>query len=322
MPNSVKAALIVSLLLSVLISFPASAQNFPTKPIKLVVPSQAGGGHDLTFRAVTSVAADYLGQPIVIQIEPGGLGAIGSDQVSKAKPDGYTLLAGGAGWSSAGPAIEGRSKGPDDLDAVCRINYTSLMLLTHPNAQWKTFKDLMAWVKANPGKLVVGVGTRYIQDDFFWRKLMKDHGISVKIVPFQGGNAQLVALLGGHTEMGGASPVQFTPYKGTGKVIPLLWLDTQRNPMIPDVPTSTEAGYPIVSRNWRGVLAPKGTPAVVVGRLAAAFQKMTENDSVKSMIKTYGEEIQFMGPEEFSKIWREEYEDLKKNDDMFKRKEN
>jgi tripartite-type tricarboxylate transporter receptor subunit TctC len=316
----VRTVLFVSIFLALFtFSIPiALAQDFPNKPIKLIIPSNAGGGHDLTFRAVTSVAVDYLGQPIVIQIEPGGLGAIGSDQVSRAKPDGYTLLAGGAGWSSAAPGVEGRSKGPDDLDAVCRINYTSIMLLTQPNAPWKTFKDLMAWMKANPGKLIAGVGTRYIQDDFFWRKLMKDYGVSLKIVPFQGGNAQLVALLGGHTQMGGASPAQFTPYKGTGKVIPLLWLDNQRHPMIPDVPTSAEAGYPIVCRNWRGVLAPKGTPAAVVGRLAAAFQKMTENDSVKSMIKAYGEEIQFLGPEEFSKVWREEYEDLKKNADMFK----
>jgi tripartite-type tricarboxylate transporter receptor subunit TctC len=94
------------------------ALNYPTKPIKLIIPSQAGGGHDLTFRAVTSVSAEFLGQPILVQLEPGGLGAIGSDQVAKAKPDGYTLLAGGAGWSSAPPAIDGRSKGPDDLDAV------------------------------------------------------------------------------------------------------------------------------------------------------------------------------------------------------------
>jgi len=318
---SMKMALIVStVLMASVLSIPmAPAQDFPTKPIKLIIPSQAGGGHDLTFRAVTSVAADHLGQPIIIQLEPGGLGAIGSDQVAKAKPDGYTLLAGGAGWSSAPPAIEGRSKGPDDLVAVCRINYNALMLVARGDAPWKTFKELMAWVRANPGKLIVGVGSRFIQDDFFWRKMMKDEGVSVKIVPYQGGGAQLLAVLGGHSDMGGASTAQYAPYKGTGKLIPVLWMDNQRHPMIPDVPTTFEEGIKFASRNWRGVLVPKGTPAPIIKRLADAFQKMTEDASVKSMIKAYGDEVQFLGPEEFSKLWRDEYEEFKRNADMFKR---
>ena len=294
------------------------AQDFPTKPITLVIPSRAGGGHDLTFRAVVSAASQYLKQPIIIRLEPGGLGAIGSDQVSKARPDGYTLLAGGSGWSSAQPAIEGRSKGPDDLMALCRINYNSLMLVARGNGPWKNFKEVMTWVQANPGKLVVGVGTRFIRDDFFWRKLMKDRGISVKIVTYQGGGEQLLATLGGHSDTGGASTATYMPYKGTGKLIPLLWLDSVRHPAIPDVPTAMEEGINFVSRDWRGVLAPKGTPAPIVQKLVDAFRKMTETESVRNMIKSYGDDIQFLGPEEFSKLWRDEYEELKKNADVFK----
>jgi tripartite-type tricarboxylate transporter receptor subunit TctC len=97
------------------------AQEFPTKPITLIIPSGAGGSHDLTARAVTSVANEYLGHPIIIQLKPGGGGAIGSDQVAKANPDGYTILFGGPNWSTTLPAVEGRSKGPDDLDPICRI---------------------------------------------------------------------------------------------------------------------------------------------------------------------------------------------------------
>ena len=125
------------LVLSVSVFHLAQAQDFPTKPITLVIPVGAGGSHDLTARAVTSVAADYLGQPVIIQLKPGGGGAIGSDLVSKATPDGYTLLFGGPGWSSILPAVEGRSKGPDDLAAVCRINYSPTLLLpdrTHPSS--------------------------------------------------------------------------------------------------------------------------------------------------------------------------------------------
>jgi tripartite-type tricarboxylate transporter receptor subunit TctC len=315
-----RTAWIVGMFLIIPILAPSQAlpQDFPMKPIKLIIPSQAGGGHDMTFRAVASVAQDYLGQPIILQLEPGGLGAIGSDQVAKARPDGYTLLAGGAGWSSAAPAIEGRSKGPEALEAVCRINYNSIMIIARGDGPWKTFKELMAWIKENPGKLVVGVGARFIQDDYFWKRLMKDQGISLRIVPYQGGGAQLLAILGGHSDVGGALTAMYAPYKGTGKLTPLLWLDTQRHPMIPDIPTSVEEGYNIISRNWRGVLAPKGTPGPIIQKLAAAFKKMTEDVSVKNMIKSYGDDIQFLGPEEFSKAWRDEFEEFKKNADLFK----
>jgi len=206
------------------------------------------------------------------------------------------------------------------MEAVCRINYNSIMLVARGNAPWKTFKDLMAWVRANPGKLIIGTGSRYIQDDFFWRRVMQqDKGVSVKIVPYQGGGAQFVAVLGGHSDIGGAATAMYASYKGTGKLIPLLWLDKKRHPMIPDVPTSIEEGYDIVSRMWRGVLAPKGTPRPIIEKLATAFKQMTEDKSVKTMIKRYGDEIQFLGPDEFKAVWRAEYEDLKEFGKTIKR---
>ena len=100
------------------------AQEFPTKPVSLIIPFGAGGSHDLTARAVTSVAADHLGQPMLVQLKPGGGGAIASDFVAKATPDGYTLLFGGSGPNTTLPAIENRSKGPDDFVAICRVNYS------------------------------------------------------------------------------------------------------------------------------------------------------------------------------------------------------
>src|SRR5271157_1616573 len=108
------------------------AQEYPVKPVTLVNPMGAGGSHDLTMRAVASVATDYLGQPVIVQVRAGGGGAIGSELVAKASPDGYTLLAGGPGWNSTLPAVEERSKGPDDLVAVCRINYSPTILTARP----------------------------------------------------------------------------------------------------------------------------------------------------------------------------------------------
>jgi tripartite-type tricarboxylate transporter receptor subunit TctC len=288
------------------------AQEYPTKPVALVIPSPAGGASDLTFRAVTSVAADYLGQPVLNQLKPGGIGAIGSDFVAKARPDGYTLLAGALGWSTSLPAIEGRSKGPEDLVAVCRINYNATIICAKPDAPFKTWKQLIAWAKGNPGKLTVGTPGPWSPPDMAWKLIIKQTGINVRLVPFDGGGAMFVALLGGHTDVGHARPIQYYPYKGTGKLVPLLFLDEKRHRDLPDVPTGIEEGFTaqvnMVSRPWAGVLAPKGTPRPIIDKLALAFKKMTEDSTVVAMLKQFGDDVSYLGPDEFEKYWREEFE--------------
>jgi tripartite-type tricarboxylate transporter receptor subunit TctC len=295
------------------------AQEYPTKPVTLVIPFGAGGSHDLTARAVTSVAADHLGQPMLVQLKPGGAGAIASDFVSKAAPDGYTLLFGGTGPNTTVPAIEGRSKGPDDFVAVCRINYSPAVIIARADAPYKTFKEMVAWAKANPGKLVFGNTGPWGAGDLSWKMIIKETGIDTKNVPHDGGGPALVALLGGHVDVSGLFSAQTLPHIQAGKLRALAVTDTQRDPAMKDVPTCKEAGVNMVYLMWRGVLAPKGTPRAVVEKLAAAFKKMTEDKSVASMINKLGDEINYMGPDGFSKFWREEYETQKELGKIFKK---
>jgi tripartite-type tricarboxylate transporter receptor subunit TctC len=140
---------------------------------------------------------------------------------------------------------------------------------------------------------------------------MNEKGISVKIVPYQGGGAQFAAVLGGHSDVGGALVAMYLPYKGTGKLTPMLWLDKERHPLIPDIPTSYEEGVEFVSRMWRGVLAPKGTPRPIVEKLGIVFKEITEDTSFKRMMKRYGDSINYLGPDDFTDVWRAEYEDFK-----------
>ena len=175
------------LIISVFVSSTIQAKEFPVKPVTLIIPVGPGGSHDLTARAVTSVAADYLGQPVIIQLKPGGGGAIGSEIVAKAAPDGYTLLFGGSGWSSALPAIEGRSKGPDDLIAVCRINYSPTIIVARSDLPYKNFKEMLAWAKANPDKLIFGNTGPWGQADLPWKLIVKQTGIKARNVPYDGG---------------------------------------------------------------------------------------------------------------------------------------
>jgi tripartite-type tricarboxylate transporter receptor subunit TctC len=297
----------------------AHAQEFPTKPITLVIPLGAGGSHDLTARAVTSVAPDYLGQPIIIQLKPGGGGAIGSDLVAKASPDGYTLLFGGPGWSTTLPAVEGRSKGPDDLAAVCRINYTAPIVIARPDAPYKTLKEMVQWAKANPGKLVFGNSGPWGAADMPWKMIMRESGITSKVVPHDGGGPQLIAILGGHVDVASTFLAQSSPHIRAGKLRPLAIVDTKRIPELPDVPTAQEEGVNVVYTMWRGILAPKGTPRPVIERLAVAFKKMAEDKTVIAMIKQFGDQIQYLGPDEFAKEWRAEYELHKELGKIFKK---
>jgi tripartite-type tricarboxylate transporter receptor subunit TctC len=295
------------------------AQEFPTKTIILVNPGGPGGSTDLTMRAVTSVSKDYLGHPIIVELKGGGGGAIGSDFAAKAAPDGYTLLAGGPGWSSTLPAVEGRSKGPDDLVAVCRINYSAGMLLTRPDQPFKTLKEMIDWAKANPGKLVFGNSGPWGAGDVDWKEIKRQTGIVTREVTHDGGGPAMLALLGGQVQVIGNLGAQSLPHIKAGKLVPLAVLDTKRDPEVPNVPTAIEQGVTLVDVLWRGVLAPKGTPRPIIDKLALAFKKMCEDKSVITMIKQFGDDIHYLGPDEFTKIWREEFEARKELGKLYKK---
>ena len=318
--RSGKRALACIILLAVTLLWPllVQAQEYPTKPVILVNPMGAGGSHDLTMRAVTSVAADYLGQPVIVQVRPGGGGTIGSELVSKTQPDGYTLLAGGPGWNSTLPAVEERSKGPDDLVAVCRINYSPTIITARPDAPFKTFKEMISWAKANPGKLLYGHTGPWGAADMPWKQIMRKAGITSKVVPHDGGGPALTAILGGHIDLTGGFAAQSLPHVKAGKLRVLAVLDNQRDPDLPDVPTAKEEGVDVVYLMWRGILAPKGTPRPIIDKLAAAFKKMTEDKSVIDMLKRFGDTPNYLGPDEFGRIWREEYETQKELAKIYK----
>ncbi len=305
------------LLLAIGIPHLVGAQEYPTKPVTLVVPFGPGGESDLIGRALSSVAVEYLGQPILIQLKPGGLGIIGTELVAKASPDGYTLLSAGDGWSTSLPAIEGRSKGPDDMEAVCRITYNASVMCTHPNAPFKTFKEMMTWIRANPGKLLAGLGGPYSPSQMIWVKLMKQTGISVRMVSFDGAGQSLLAGLGGNVDIVAGTPQMMLPHIRAKKLIPLVFFDKERSSDFPDVPTLTEEGFNMVLMQWRGITAPKGTPRPVINKLGGVLRKMTEDASIKALMQRTGLNINYLGPDEFAKFWRADYESCKELRSLF-----
>jgi len=284
-----------------------NAVDFPTKPITLIIPSGAGGSHDLTSRAFTTVANQYLGQPMIVELHPGGGGTVGSTVVANAEPDGYTLLLGGNNWNTTLPAVEGRGYGPDDMMAVCRINYSPVVVSTLPDAPYDTFEEMIAWAKEHPGELVFGTTGPWGQADLTWKQIMQITGIESKVVPFDGGGASTVALLGGHVNVATNPTGTFQTQIDAGAIQPLAILDSERDPDLPDVPTGREVGVDVVYQSWRAVLAPNGTPQPIIDKLEAACEKMVQDKTVVSMIEKYGDVIQYMGADEFEEFWHDEY---------------
>ena len=297
----------------------AAAEDFPTKPVTLVLPVGAGGSHDLTARPMVGVIQQYLGQPLIIQLKPGGGGAIGSQQVAGAKPDGYTLLFGGPGWSSALPAIEGRSVGPDGLVAVARVNYSPAIFLARADAPFKSLKEMVEWAKANPGKLIHGNTGPWGIADLPMKQMMKEHGFQAQIVPHDGGGPALLAILGGHVQTSIFLTAQSLPHIQAGKIRAIAVLDSKRHPDLPDVPTAEEQGFHVTAMLWRAVLAPKGTPRPVIEKLAAAIKKATEDKTFQAAIKQLGDEPAYAGPDEFTREWQKEYELFKEIGRAFKK---
>jgi tripartite-type tricarboxylate transporter receptor subunit TctC len=296
------------------------AQDFPAKPITLVVATAAGGSSDLTSRTFVHLSQEILGQPMIIQIRPGGGGAIGTELVAQSKPDGYTISFGHANWNSVLPALEGRSKGPDDLEAVCRINIQNVFYWVPSDSPFKTMQDVIAYAKANPGKLAFGNSGTWSVTDLMWRWFEIKAGIKTRNVTFAGGGETIIALLGGHIQMAAIGPLQSLPHYRAGKIRPLAAEAPVRYKGLPDMPTMKELGYDNgLEGLWKGVLAPKGTPRPIIDRLAQGFKRMTDHKEAIANLAKLGEDFEYLGTDEFAKFWRKDYQIYKDMAKMFKK---
>jgi tripartite-type tricarboxylate transporter receptor subunit TctC len=286
---------------------PSAAQEFPSKPITLVVPSSAGGSHDLTARALSAVAEKYLGQPLIVELKPGGTGAVGSSIVASAKPDGYTLLFGGPDFNTTPPIMEKRPDfGPEGFVSVCRVNYTPMFLAARAEAPFKTFPEMIAWAKENPGKLK-NAGARSTSGALFLSFVGKTTGIDFRPIPFEGGGATMNALLSNSADVAPGVPAALGPHERAGKMVFLVTTAKERHKDYPNVPTAKELGFDYEYVFWRSVLAPKGTPRPIVEKLAGLFKKMSEDPDFLKTVGAWGDTANYLGPDEFHEWWRNEF---------------
>ncbi len=267
------------------------AQTYPTKTIKIVVPYPAGGPTDLVGRTLAEALTKALKKTVIVENKVGAGGTIGSDSVVKSAPDGYTLLLGLMGPMSIAPKIAPNLPYDPQKD-LAPIRLVALMpevLVARPTLGLKTLGDVVAYGKANPGKLTIASAGNGSLPHLAAELLKRETGIDALHVPYRGAAPAVNDLLGGQVDlMFGDGPVVLPQILGN-LLVPVVMATDKRLPALPDVPTSIEAGFPTVrSENWYGVLAPKGTPRPIIEALDQAIAAAMSEPKVEESFTKLG----------------------------------
>ena len=287
---------------------PAQAQEYPNKPVRIIVPFAPGGSADVFGRFLAQRLQDALGQTFVIDNRPGAGSVIGTDAVAKSAPDGYTLLL----MSNTHTVNESLIPNKPfqlmrDFAPIAPINYSDLVLVAKAALPQSNLPDLIKAAKAKPGGMSYassGPGTPYHMAGELFKAMA---GVSIVHIPYKGSAGARTDVLGGQVEMMfDAIPTMAEHVKG-GKVKALATTGKQRSAVLPDVPTAHEAGVPGYEATlWLGLMAPKGTPAAIIARLNAEVGKITGNPDVRRTWATQGTTAMTMGVDEFTKYMNDD----------------
>ena len=280
----------------------AAAQNYPTKPIRLVVPFPAGGTTDILARAAAQKLSEALGQQVVVDNRPGAGGNIGADIVAKSAPDGYTLLMGTVGTHAINPSLY--TKMPydhfKDFVPVVLVAGVPNVLVVTPSLPVNSVQDLIKLAKDKPGQINFassGSGTSiHLSGELF--KTMT--GVEMTHVPYKGSSPALTDLMGGQVQLMFDNLPSALPQIRGGKLRALAVTSTKRAPALPDVPTMAESGLPgFEASSWFGVLAPAGTPPAVVTRINTEINKWLQSPEAREQLLGQGAEAAGGSPQQF-----------------------
>ena len=282
---------------------PALAQKFPTKPVRLIVPFPPGGSSDVVARIVADGARDVLGQPIVIENVGGAGGNIGTARAAKAPADGYTVIECTIGTCAINPSIYA-NPGYDlkkDFAPVFFVGGVMNIFTVHPSVPVKTIKELVAYAKANPGKLVTAIGGIGSSNHLtpVWFSNVAD--IKLLQVPFKGSGDSITALLGGEVFAFVDNEPSILPHIQSKRIRALAVTGPQRSKNLPDVPTMIESGYKgFVVEPWFGFQVPAGTPKEIVQTLNSAFNESVKKPNIRKRLEDAGLRVVGGGPEKLA----------------------
>jgi tripartite-type tricarboxylate transporter receptor subunit TctC len=288
--------------LALLLAIPEAraADAYPSRPIHLVIPFPPGGSNDVVGRVFAYALGERLGQTLVVENRSGAGGVLGTEAVSRAAPDGYTLLVISLAHA-VNPWLYKLSYDPIKAFVPVGIMASGTnVLAVHPSLGVKSVRELVALAKAKPGELnyaSAGIGSfQHLGGELF--KL--NAGVNIQHVPYRGGGPAMLDVIAGTTKIMFSSLVQTTPYVKNGQLLALGTGGAARSPVLPDVPTIAEAGVPgYQATNWWGIIAPAGTPKEIVERVRKALAEAQESAETRKRLESEGADVVRMSPEEF-----------------------
>ena len=286
-----------------LIAAPAAAQSFPNRPVKLVVPFPPGGPLDTVGRTIAQKLTEAWGQSVVVENKPGAGGNIGADAVAKSPPDGYTVVMGALSTHAVNPSLYPKMPydAVKDFAPITLVAITPNVLVVNPALPVNSVQDLVAYARANPGKLNFGSGSNGSAGHLAGELFKVDTGTDIVHIPFKGGAPATQALLAGETQFMFDNLANAMAQVKAGKLKALAVTTAQRSKLAPELPTMAEAGVPGFDiTTWFGLLAPAGTPPDVIAKWNADVVKILNSPDMRERLTAAGAEPAPMTPPEFA----------------------
>ena len=286
--------------------FPAAAETYPNRPIRIIVPFPAGGGADATARIVAERLSRGLAQPVYVENKAGSGGLIGTESAVRTAADGYTLLVTTDALTSTPHVLKTSIDPLNDLVPVVQLTRQPVVLAVHPSLGVSTIAELIALAKQRPGMSYATSGLASPQSITpLWFASIA--GIKLEAVPYRGGGPAINDLIAGHVKIGSVGVAPLIPHYKAGAVRFLAQTNETRSPSLPDVPTYQEAGITnLVLEQWFGVFAPARTPAAIVERLNAEFGKVLADPAVQATLRESAQEPVGGSAEQFASLVRKD----------------
>ena len=303
-----RLSLVLATVLTVHVTGPVRADDFPSRPLRVIVPFSPGGAVDGPMRLIAQHLSQRLGQPVVVENKPGAGATIGTDVVAKAAPDGYTLLLASQTNAISATLYSNLPFDPiEDFTPVALIGREPGVVVVNPAVPVATLQQLIAYVKERPGQIDYASSGNGSGQHLFAALLASRTGMKMNHVPYRGSGQATTDLLGGVVAMSIPGTAGMVGHIKAGKLRALAVTGAARSPQLPDVPTVMEAGVPDYEAYvWMGLLAPKGTPPAIVERLNREVLAVLVLEDVKKYMATAGIEIVGSTPAEFGTFFRHE----------------
>jgi tripartite-type tricarboxylate transporter receptor subunit TctC len=287
-----------------------AADNYPSRAIHIIVPYSAGGSSDAPMRVIAQQMGQQLGQAIVIENKPGQGAMIGAEYVARSAPDGYTLLLASNPQAISATLYSHLNFDPvSDFAAISLFGREPGVLVVNPNMPVRSIKEFVDYVKARPGKVDYASSGNGSAQHLFTAMFLSAAGLQMMHIPYRGSAQAVTDVVAGQVPVAMPGLAAMMPHIREKRLIPLAVTGDKRSPLLPDVPTLAESGYPGFSAYvWSGLVAPKGTPPAIIDRLNRELKKAMESETVKTYMDNASVEIVTDTPTEFQAFFQQEKE--------------